>query len=87
MRGDADAVLRAPCCFVRAGTPTGEEPSPLAFPAEALPMFAGPTRLRVCDRVSSVLYGPQRYVPGQVFTADAKAAERLVSEGAAEAVE
>jgi hypothetical protein len=50
-------------------------------------MFAGPTRLRVSARVSSVLYGPNRFVPGQVFTADASAAERLVSEGAAEVVE
>jgi hypothetical protein len=87
MRGDADAVLRAPWCFVRAETPTGEEPSLLAFPPEASPMFPGPTNVRVTSRVSSVLYGPQRYVPGQVFTADARAAERLVEEGSAEVVE
>jgi hypothetical protein len=65
---------------------SGEEPSPLAFPPAA-PMFAGPVRLRVSARVNSVLYGPHRFIPGQVFTADARAAERLVSEGSAEVVE
>jgi hypothetical protein len=87
MRGDADAVRRAPWCFVPAEAPTDQEPSPLAYPANPLPMFAGPTRLRVSARVSSVLYGPHRFAPGQVFTADARAAELLVSEGSAEVVE
>jgi hypothetical protein len=87
MRGDADAVLRAPWCFVAAETPTSEEPSPLAYPPGAPPMFAGPTKLRVSERVSSVLYGPHSFMPGQEFTADARAAERLVEEGPAEVVE
>jgi hypothetical protein len=73
--------------LVRADTPVGEEPSPLVFPATGAPMFAGPTRLRVSPRVSSVLYGPPRFITGQVFTADAKAAERLVNEGCAEVIE
>ena len=62
----------------------GEEPKSPGVPAAAPPMFSGPVRVRVSARVSSVLYGPHRFASGQVFTADARAAERLVTEGAAE---
>jgi hypothetical protein len=64
--------------------PVGEEPSALAFPPEPPPTFSGPVRLRVSARVSVVLYGPHRFTPGQTFMADARAAERLVTQGAAE---
>jgi hypothetical protein len=69
------------------GDPDGRGAEPLAFPPDAPPMFQGPTNLRVLARVSSVLYGPHRFTPGQVFTADALAAERLVTEGTAGVVE
>lgn len=87
LRGDAEAVLRMPWCFMLASEPVANEPSPRVFSEPTEAMFSEPQKLRVTRRVDRVLYGPRRYEPGQEFVADARAVERLVEEGACEVAE